>query len=165
MSYVSFSNFDSNLGIEYSKFASKELKKDYWVVKKGFRYHLDIDRYIDVPQGFLTDGASVPRLLWGFIPPWGSYGQACVLHDYLCEYLKITNTSGILEFTTRHRSNNIFYGSMVELGVPKYIRLPIYSGVEFYRMFIDDNKPTHTDKKINVEKYLLNEYNKTGNWL
>ena len=39
---------------------------------------------ITVPKEFETDGASVPRLLWVFFPPFGgNYDQAAVLHDYL----------------------------------------------------------------------------------
>lgn len=35
-----------------------------------------------VAAGFLTDGASVPRLLWWFAPPLaGEYFAAAVLHD------------------------------------------------------------------------------------
>ncbi len=39
---------------------------------------------ITIPAGFETDGASVPRLLWVFFPPFGGdYDEAAVLHDYL----------------------------------------------------------------------------------
>lgn len=38
---------------------------------------------VTVPAGFVTDFASVPRLVWAFISPWGKHGKAAVLHDYL----------------------------------------------------------------------------------
>ncbi|EEA7482289.1 DUF1353 domain-containing protein [Campylobacter jejuni] len=39
-----------------------------------------------VPQGFKTDGASIPRLFWSLFPPFKSeYFSACVVHDFLCE--------------------------------------------------------------------------------
>ncbi len=38
---------------------------------------------VDVPIGFHTDFASVPRPLWAFLPRWGKYGNAAVIHDYL----------------------------------------------------------------------------------
>ena len=37
---------------------------------------------VAVPRGFVTDFASVPRLLWFFVAPWGRHGPAAVLHDY-----------------------------------------------------------------------------------
>jgi hypothetical protein len=36
-----------------------------------------------IPKGFVTDGASVPRMFWGFFPPVLDYFGASILHDYL----------------------------------------------------------------------------------
>lgn len=36
-----------------------------------------------VPSGFVSDGATVPRILWSVFPPAGPYFWAAVLHDYL----------------------------------------------------------------------------------
>lgn len=38
---------------------------------------------INVPAGFETDFASVPRPLWNLFPPDGSYTAAAVVHDWL----------------------------------------------------------------------------------
>lgn len=35
-----------------------------------------------VPEGFITDGASVPRFLWWLFPPVGRYFAAAVVHDH-----------------------------------------------------------------------------------
>ena len=37
---------------------------------------------ITIPKGFKTDLASVPRVLWSWIPPHGKYLRAAVVHDY-----------------------------------------------------------------------------------
>jgi hypothetical protein len=43
-----------------------------------------------VPAATMTDGASVPRPLWWFLPPWGDEATLpAVLHDYLCEQLDL----------------------------------------------------------------------------
>ena len=40
----------------------------------------------DVPDGYKTDGASVPAALWAFYPPFtGNYRSAAVIHDYYCD--------------------------------------------------------------------------------
>jgi hypothetical protein len=67
---VTFERFNTKLGIQYSDYASKKLKKDYWVVKKGFVYYLDdsFTSYVYIPKGYLTDGASVPRVFWNIVP-------------------------------------------------------------------------------------------------
>jgi len=58
-----------------------------WEVKQPFQYITDIGlpwgHEINVPVGFITDGASVPRILWAIIPRWGRYSKAVVIHDYL----------------------------------------------------------------------------------
>ena len=39
---------------------------------------------IQVPIGFISDLASVPRVFWRILPPWdGQYAEAAVVHDYL----------------------------------------------------------------------------------
>lgn len=53
---------------------------------KGIRYHFDGTsgvRRLTVPTGFITDFASIPRLLWNLLPPTGRYAKATVIHDYL----------------------------------------------------------------------------------
>lgn len=40
-----------------------------------------------VPEGFITDGASVPRPLWWLYPPFGDdYEAGATLHDYLYRF-------------------------------------------------------------------------------
>lgn len=44
-------------------------------------------RLFEIPVGFETDGASVPRLLWWLYPPFGAdYECAAVLHDNVYQH-------------------------------------------------------------------------------
>ena len=47
-----------------------------------FEIYID-GELITIPRGFETDFASVPRICWSIIPPWGRYSTACLVHDYL----------------------------------------------------------------------------------
>lgn len=38
---------------------------------------------VHVPRGFVTDLASVPRMLWSIFPKTGRYAYAAIVHDYL----------------------------------------------------------------------------------
>jgi hypothetical protein len=38
---------------------------------------------VEVPVGFVTDLASVPRLFWSLLRPDGDYAYAAIVHDYL----------------------------------------------------------------------------------
>lgn len=67
--------------------------------------------YIDVPEGFETDFATVPRIFWSIFPPVGEYATAAVLHDYMyrqkCKF-------------DRAVADAIFYQAMKDFGVPKW---------------------------------------------
>jgi hypothetical protein len=38
---------------------------------------------ITVPVGFIWDGCSTPRAIWGLVPRWGAYSGAALIHDWL----------------------------------------------------------------------------------
>jgi hypothetical protein len=45
----------------------------------------------NVPDGYKTDGASVPPAVWALYPPFtGKYRSAAVIHDYYCDTMKRT---------------------------------------------------------------------------
>jgi len=57
-----------------------------WRIEQPLIYEvgeLGSGRVIEVPAGFITDGASIPRILWALLPTWGRYSRAAVIHDYL----------------------------------------------------------------------------------
>mgnify|MGYP001094846098 CR=1 FL=1 len=84
-----------------------------WVTRKEFGYDVGEEgsgNSIDVPIGFKTDFASVPRLLWIFLPRWGKYGNAAVIHDW-CYWE---------QSRPRKESDRIFQEGMEVLKVPKW---------------------------------------------
>lgn len=74
---------------------------------------------IVIPDGFVTDFASVPRIFWRIIPPWGEYSPAAVVHDYL--YLVGTLKRGVVD--------KIFLQIMTQLGVSLWKRQVMYIAV------------------------------------
>jgi len=81
-----------------------------WKLIRPFNYGVgskgSIDR-ITVPAGFVTDFASSPPPVWFIIPPWGRYGKAAVIHDYLYQTKR----------RTRKEADLIFREAMAVLGV------------------------------------------------
>jgi len=90
--------------------------------------------WFTVPAGFSTDLASVPRLLWWLIPPFGMYERAAIIHDYL--YVHRPRIASSVEVTggdtglppitvkeyspiSRKDADGIFYRIMKEDGVWK----------------------------------------------
>ena len=149
----SFTKFSAPLQVQYDEDASEALGADHWRVCQPFRFYLggkDTDRWVYVPAGYLTDGASVPRVCWSLIPPWGSYGQAAVVHDIVCEYLSIT-VDGKPQAVTRAECDEILLEAMMVLGVPVPVRDAIYGAVSLYRIASGVDEPTSTALKRELE--------------
>lgn len=86
-----------------------------------FRYLSTEHGEIEVPAGFLTDGASVPRIFWTVFSPFGDYFSAAVIHDFLY-------TAGNRRFD-RATVDRIFLAAMKDAGVPFVRRRLIYRAV------------------------------------
>lgn len=96
-----------------------------WVLISDFSYDADHEgsgRTISVNKGFITDFASVPRVLWWVFPKWGKYGNAAVIHDWL--YWQ--------QMMTRRTSDDIFLEAMGVLNTPKVKRWALYRAVRVF---------------------------------
>ncbi len=102
---------------------SVKLKDGYRELLKSFQYHVwkeDSTFVIEVPKGFKSNGASIPRFLWSVVGhPWGEYEQAAWLHDYM--YFK--------QAFDRKKCDQIFYESMGVLAVAGWKKKVMYAGV------------------------------------
>lgn len=78
-----------------------------------------LGRVINVPAGFETDFASVPRVLWTIVPPWGEYFKATIVHDYLY----------VIGTVPRAEADAIFLELMERAGVSRLRRTVMYLGV------------------------------------
>ena len=78
-----------------------------------------------VPEGYITDFASVPRLIWPLIPRYGVHTAAAVLHDCL-----ITDELPRGEITSRE-IDRIFREALNELGVSFARRWLMWTGVRW----------------------------------
>ena len=95
---------------------SYKLNKDLKVKVNGLS--------IIVPEGFVTDLASIPRILWSFDPPFdGKYVLSAILHDYLYTYDIVKS---------RKLADNIFYVAMLEEGTSKFRALKFYLIVRMF---------------------------------
>jgi len=149
----SFTRFSAEMSVRYDHEASQKLGADHWRVMDEFRYYIGEDAaggWVAVPSGYLTDGASVPRLFWNIIPPWGAYGQAAVVHDIVCEYLSVTRDGAPVP-VTRERCDKILLEAMTVIGVPWITRTAIYGAVCAYRLLSGVHTPSTTPLKRSIE--------------
>lgn len=77
---------------------------------------------IEVPVGFVTDYASVPRVFWAILPPSGKYTKAAVLHDWLY----------VMKPVARSEADGYLREAMTDCGVDFVEREVIYRQVRWW---------------------------------
>lgn len=110
-------------------FVGELMGKNRWRVKEAFEYHVGTypsNEIINVPIGFVTDFASVPRIFWSIISPVDEHGKAAVVHDYCY-------STGIYD---KKRTDEIFLEAMKVLGVNKVKRNVMYLCVRTVGMYM-----------------------------
>lgn len=110
--------------MELSPLLTEPIGDNKWILKEEYKYEIN-GFIIIVPKGFITDLASVPRILWVFFPPFGKYTRAAIIHDYL--YSELNDT-----FINRYWADKIFIFIMKEHGVSTYKRVSMYRAVRMF---------------------------------
>lgn len=95
-----------------------------WTLNEDFWYITDSGLRIEVPKGFKTDFASIPRILWRLFPPFGTYLRASIIHDFL--YAE--NRAGRGRFS-RELVDNIFYEASLDGGTSSFVGHILWMGV------------------------------------
>ena len=104
-----------------SNFKGELIDKNKWRNLETFEYYRteDEDEIITVPEGFVTDFASVPRMFWAIISPIDKHAKAAVIHDY-CYHQALYS---------RKVSDLIFLEGLEVLGVKPWKQWCMYKAV------------------------------------
>ena len=105
------------------------LGKDRWMLAEEFDYRIgseDSNRVIHCPKGMQTDFASIPKIFWNILSPYGKWGKAAIVHDYLYQ------TKGMGGELTRKDCDDIFLEAMGVLGVNWFTRHLMYRAVRCF---------------------------------
>lgn len=106
-----------------------------WELLETFEYELGAKgsgNRVVCPAGERTDFASIPRILWSILPPWGKYGKAAVIHDHLCVFKCYHDVNNFPVYVTRAQGDAIFLEAMEVLNVPPFVRNTMYKFVRAY---------------------------------
>ena len=126
-----------------AKFLSEldiKLKTDsdtVYVLQFPLLYESDILGLIDVPVGFETDFASVPRIPFIYAMWGGKAHREAVLHDYLYR-------SDSKPLATYSQANGVFFEAMEVRGKKRVVRYPMWWGVvlggwtSYHKKNVDD---------------------------
>ena len=101
-----------------------------WMVLENYIYKRG-SLAIVVPEGFVYDGASIPRIFWRLIgPPMaGKYAHAALLHDYLYVYRGYKVHHGRRVAITRQQADDFMLTVMVEDDVDWWRRNVMHKAV------------------------------------
>lgn len=95
----------------------------YWLVTSPLIYDdAEQKKGVEVPAGFLTDFASVPRGLWNLFPKVGPWAPAAVVHDFCYRYALYDKKVADL----------MFLHAMEDLGIGRVTRRLMYLGVRVF---------------------------------
>ncbi|MCP4050719.1 MAG: DUF1353 domain-containing protein [bacterium] len=118
-----------------------------WMLLKDFSYHHP-KVIINVPKGFITDIASIPRLAHPLITKNGPWTFSAVIHDFLYA----------VEFSDQKTCDDIFLDAMIEWGVTWHRRNIIYSAVRTFGRIVwnkHDKKEVDRLRKIYNNNIIL----------
>ena len=96
----------------------------FWRLDRALLYRGATGEVFEVPADFNTDFASVPRVFAWFLPRYGRYTKAAILHDWLWEQAKVGEVSW-------RDADGLFRRAMRELRVPFLRRWIMWTGVRW----------------------------------
>ena len=106
---------------------------------KKFKLHYDFTYYwkrkgilIRVKAGFITDLASIPRLLRLIIPKLGRWNKPAVIHDRLYQDHAVETNIGISYLFSRAGADLCFLDGMKDFGVANWERTLMYLAVRWF---------------------------------
>mgnify|MGYP005752922059 CR=1 FL=1 len=82
--------------------------------------------FLYIPAGYVTDGSTTPRLLWGIIPSYGRHDLATLVHDFI-----FSDTSYGREF-----ADNEFLYWLISCRVSWIKRTLMFNAVSLYSSII-----------------------------
>ena len=110
----------------------QEISEQKWKLLKQMDYQ-GAKELFQVPVGQTTDFASVPRIFVWFLPRYGRYTKAAILHDYLWE-------EKVPEGMSRIDADGLFRQAMRELNVPFLRRWIMWAAVRWAALFKPDGR-------------------------
>ena len=111
--------------------AVKQINSREWELLEDLEYHVGSEVSTDVitvPKGYHTDFASVPKVFWAVLPPFGRYSPAAVIHDYLY------GLQGVLPHLhySRKRCDQIFLEAMKVMEVGWITRTMMFQALRLF---------------------------------
>jgi len=107
----------------------------WWRIQEEILYCHTQEIMFLIPKDFITDFASIPKVLWSLFSPVDPlYSKAAILHDRLYETHE----------TTRQEADALFYEAMMATGCDLIVRYTLWSAVRLFGgLAWSNNKSNH----------------------
>ena len=109
-------------GIFHGPLIVEDVNGETWTLVRPLAYIDEDGTRYDVPAGFVTDFASIPRGFWNLYPKVGKHNRAAVVHDWLCVTRPIDSAS----------VHAVFKRALKACGVNKFNRAVMFSMVRVF---------------------------------
>lgn len=88
-----------------------------------------VSNLIQIPEGFVFDGASIPQFCWSVIgaPFEPDFQIAACVHDWICERANEAH-----DYSARIQGDGIFFVLLSQAGVPRWKRAAMYLAVRLH---------------------------------
>ncbi len=106
-----------------AKVVVEQVDDTTWQVKQSFTYSGARESFT-IPAGMITDFASIPRVFAWYLPRYGRYTRAAILHDHLWEMAH----AGQIDYVD---ADGTFRQAMLALGVPFLHRWAMWAAVRW----------------------------------
>lgn len=139
--------------IVYSPSVSKMFGRNYWYLGEDVQYTINNDRdtyEFLIERGYLTDGATVPRLLWSIVPLWDECALAVVAHDFLCNYGWVVK-NGKLTKLERAEIDKLFLHLLDFSNVAKFKYWMMYIAVRVFATTSGHKDPSISRRKEDAQ--------------
>ena len=109
-------------GFQTSHLSLRDLDGEWFELLADCIYVTKDGERVEVPAGFFTDFASIPRVFWRLAPKSGKHNRAAVIHDWLCEMRPYTVA----------RTSAIFLEALEACGVGVLRRRAMWAAVRMF---------------------------------
>jgi hypothetical protein len=113
--------------ITLMKASKPEDKYNWYRVREDSEY---TEIGVTIPEGFITDFASIPRFFWNILPPHGQAMAPSVLHDYFYTVHPFSYKMNAEE--ERKYADELFYKMLLAQGIKKWQAKIMYKAVRWF---------------------------------
>ncbi len=153
---IPYARYECLYGTVFDERASALLGAKVWRVRDTFKFHVcttdqDGDVWAVVPEGYLSDGSSIPSIVWSWFPAWKQSGRAAIMHNYLIEHGEMY-AGGRRAICSQTLAHQVFRLALIEEGATAWQARVMYNAVRLWGIIRPSRKFGYSAIKRTLER-------------